>query len=207
MSKNPTSRIIGFSKSGIFERRKLLLEANEKFSDLNLEDLSASALSEELAQSFVENCVGSYALPLGVALNFVVDGKDVLVPMAVEESSVLAAASYGAKLARNCGGFFSIPTETIATAQIEFFAQERENVRERFESVRDQIVAEASGVHPRLIARGGGVCSAELREIDSGRFVIHLNVNTLEAMGANIVNTMAEKVGEILPSFISCDVG
>jgi hydroxymethylglutaryl-CoA reductase len=122
---------------------------------------------------------------------------------------VIAAASYGAKLARSCGGFFSQPTKTIATCQIQFFPQQLENLDLVFhEYVKPKLFELAEKCHPRLLARGGGVHSIELRALSKpGYYVIHVNVNTLEAMGANIVNTIAEEIGRHLPSLIPCTVG
>jgi hydroxymethylglutaryl-CoA reductase len=201
------SRLPGFSQASVAERRQILLKTGRLLEGEAEDVFSSGGLPEELAAQFIENCIGGFSLPLGVALNFTVDGQDVLVPMAVEESSVLAAASYGAKLARSLGGFFSDPIKTMAMAQVEFFVTDESLVFEQFELMRNRIREIAEECHPRLLERGGGVRDVELRRIAHKRFVIHLHVETLEAMGANIVNTMAEAVGRSLPSLLSCEVG
>ncbi len=207
MNAKVSSRIDGFSKMTVAARRQMLLDLGY-FQEGEADELfSTGGLPMEHAANFVENCVGAFSLPLGVALNFVVDGGEVLVPMAVEESSVVAAASHGAKMARHLGGFVSAPTQTIATAQIEFFVKDETNISERIEFIRARLVQIAEDRHPRLLERGGGVRLLELRRIALRRYVIHLHVDTLEAMGANIVNTMAEEVGRKLPELLPCEVG
>jgi len=126
--------------------------------------------------------------------------------MAVEESSVIAAASYGAKLARTGGGFFSAPTRTIATCQIQFVADPSSEIEVIFhEQAKQKIFEMAQSCHPRLLARGGGVHGIELRSLAKpGYYVIHIHVDTLEAMGANIVNTIAEEVGRHLHLLLPC---
>jgi hydroxymethylglutaryl-CoA reductase len=209
MTKQDTkkSRIHGFSKASVSERRDMLVERGLLLEEEAQSVFATGGLPLEHASSFVENCVGGFSLPLGVALNFTVDGVDVLVPMAVEESSVVAAASHGAKLARELGGFFSSPTQTIATAQIELFVENESGVIERIEGFRERIFEVAESRHPRLLERGGGARMLEVRRIAPNRFVIHLHVDTLEAMGANIVNTMAEEIGRYLPQWMPCEVG
>jgi hydroxymethylglutaryl-CoA reductase len=190
------------------QARRELLASPELGSREALETLlGGGGLPCDQADLFIENCVGVFGIPFGIALNFVVDGEATLIPMAVEESSVVAAASHGAKLARGLGGFFSDITRTIATSQIEFFVDDDGAVEGDVRRVEGEIRAIADGVHPRLVARGGGVRDVECRRIAPGRFVLHLNVDTLEAMGANIVNTMAEEVGSHLPRLIGCRVG
>jgi hydroxymethylglutaryl-CoA reductase len=202
-----SSRIPGLHKLGFSERLECLRKLGWLLEDEAQSVLSSGGLSDEFADNFVENCLGGFTLPLGVALNFIVDGHEILVPMAVEESSVIAAASHGAKLARTLGGFFSDPTSTIATAQVEFFVDDESNVEDRIQEMKGYLREVAESRHPRLLARGGGVRSIELRRIAPKRFVIHINVDTLEAMGANIVNTMAEEVGQKLSEIIRCRVG
>jgi hydroxymethylglutaryl-CoA reductase len=204
-----SSRIAGFAKMTAKERTQALVGKHIISPTDALTLNNSGALSLDQAEKFIENCVGGFTIPLGIATNFLIDQKEIFVPMAVEESSVIAAASYGAKLARSCGGFFSQPTKTIATCQIQFFPQQLENLDLVFhEYVKPKLFELAEKCHPRLLARGGGVHSIELRALSKpGYYVIHVNVNTLEAMGANIVNTIAEEIGRHLPSLIPCTVG
>ncbi|APJ05073.1 hydroxymethylglutaryl-CoA reductase, degradative [Silvanigrella aquatica] len=170
---------------------------------------NSGALSLNQAEKFIENCIGGFTLPLGIATNFLIDGQEIFIPMAVEESSVVAAASFGAKLARTCGGFFSEPTENIATCQIQFIVDASINIHAIFhEYLKEQIFTYAHQSQPRLAQRGGGVKSVELRSLAKpGYHVIHINVDTCEAMGANIVNSIAEEVGRKLPELLPCAVG
>lgn len=203
-----SSRIAGFAQMNARARLAALVERGVFTQDEVHSFFSTQGLPIELAENFIENCVGAFSLPMGLATNFVIDGEELFIPMAVEESSVVAAASHGAKLARSAGGFRSRPTPTIATGQIQFFTDAALNVVSLFENVKSQIVELASSCHPRLVERGGGVRGIELRYLNKpGYYVIHIHVDTREAMGANIVNTIAETVGRNLPEFIPCSVG
>ncbi|MBX9704005.1 MAG: hydroxymethylglutaryl-CoA reductase, degradative [Silvanigrellaceae bacterium] len=217
-----SSRIPGFAQMNASGRLSALL-SRAIISPEALDILqNTGALPLELADKFIENCIGGFTLPLGISTNFLIDGEEYLVPMAVEESSVIAAASYGAKLARSAGGFFSEPTETIATGQVQFFYHGDKDIFHVFEtSIKPLIYRIVEDNHQKLIVRGGGVKSLELRTLPknlaptaySNRtpletiYVIHIHVDTREAMGANIVNTIAEEVGKQLPTLLECRVG
>lgn len=205
----PTSRLQGFAQLDPKTRVQKLIsmgfltEADEQVL------LENSSLSVELADSFIENCVGGFSLPLGIATNFLIDGEEYVIPMAVEESSVIAAASHGAKLTRSGGGFVTEPVRTIATCQIQFYAEQKSKreIEHAFDDVQQELMDLANACHPRLVERGGGVVAIELRHLKQNCFAIHLHVDTREAMGANIVNTMAEEIGKVLPQKIGCTVG
>ena len=205
-----SSRIPGFAQMPVRARLNALVERDFLSRDCADALSDAGSLTSELADNFIENCIGSFALPLGVATNFLIDGREFLIPMAVEESSVVAAASHGAKLARSRGGFFTTPTKSIATSQIQFKVDPTEaaKIPVWFETVRAEIITRANACHPRLLNRGGGTTGVELRVLSKpGVFVIHVHVDTREAMGANIVNTIAEEIGRWLPSAFPCRVG
>ena len=203
-----SSRIPGFAKLSAKQRIQALLERGI----IDQEDIGAlhqsGALSLDLAQGFIENCVGGFTLPLGLASNFLIDGQEVLVPMAVEESSVVAAASHGAKLARSGGGFTTQPTQTIATSQIQLSCSADYVLENDYQKILDYVKTCEQKCHQRLLERGGGLRSIEVRRLAKpGFFVLHMNVDTREAMGANIVNTLAEEVGRGLPALVPCVVG
>ena len=204
-----SSRITGFAKMSVKGRVHALMNkkliSQEEASYL----INAGSLPLEQADKFIENCVGGFTLPLGIATNFIIDNEEVFIPMAVEESSVIAAASHGAKLARSGGGFFSEPMQTITTCQIQFFASKEINIVNLFSNaVKEKIFEIASACHPKLLERGGGVKDIELRILSKpGYYVIHIHVDTREAMGANIVNSIAEEVGRHLPNLLPCSVG
>lgn len=202
-----SSRMPGFFRLTLNQRQRHLIHSGF----LNETELASLAntggLPADHADAFIENCVGGFTIPVGIATNFVIDGEEILVPMAIEESSVVAAASHAAKLARRLGGFTTTSADPIATCQIEFFAPQWEKVYKRFAEIRADLVDIANATQPRLVARGGGVRAIELRQLASQHFVLHVHVDTREAMGANIVNTIAEAVGNRLPTLLDCEVG
>lgn len=203
-----SSRISGFAQMSARGRLSSLTDRDILAPEDIPVLLATGGLPLEFAESFIENCVGGFTLPMGIATNFLIDGEDLFIPMVVEESSVVAAASHGAKLARSGGGFRCQPTRTVATCQVQFFASHSEELKSKFEALKPTLFDIAQACHPRLRERGGGVTGVEIRELAKpGYFVIHIHVDTREAMGANIVNTIAEEVGRRLPSLLPCSVG
>mgnify|MGYP000614940891 CR=1 FL=1 len=204
-----SSRIPGFAKMSHKQRIQALIDRDFLTQTESSAFLQAEDSFLDQADKFIENCVGAFTLPLGVATNFLIDGREVFIPMAVEESSVVAAASFGAKLARSCGGFFSSPAESIATCQVQFFTDTGEqNPPLLSDDLKHTIKQNAESLFPKLLGRGGGVKDIELRNLAKpGVHVLHIHVDTCDAMGANIVNTIAEEIGRILPKFIPCRVG
>jgi len=189
-----TSRISGFYRLAPSER---LLAVAEQAA-LGLEEIAQveTGLSLDQADKMAENVIGLIQVPLGIATNFVIDGKEVLIPMATEEPSVIAAASNGAKMAREAGGFFTSSTGPVMRAQIQAtgicdpFA-----ARQSILLHKDELVRMANDKDPMLVKYGGGVKDIEVYVIDSkmGMMVVtHLIVDCRDAMGANAVNTMAE---------------
>lgn len=158
------------------------------------------AFTLEQALSMSENVVGVHALPLGVATNLVVNGRDVLVPMVTEEASVVAAASNGARIARVRGGFHTSSSEPVMQVQIQVVdVPDPFAARLRLLENAAELRALADAQDSRLLAVGGGVRGLEVRVVDSGAeiyVVVHLAVDVRDAMGANAVNTMAEAVAD-----------
>jgi hydroxymethylglutaryl-CoA reductase len=176
-------------------------------TDLNDEDVKLlsepSALPLSLADGMIENVIGKFELPMGVAANFTVNGRDVLVPMVVEEPSVVAAASYMAKLARETGGFRTSSTAPVMRAQVQVLGvADPDNARLTLLRHREQIIELANRKDQVLNRLGGGCHDIEVhRFADSGRgamLVLHLLVDVRDAMGANTVNTMAESVAPLI---------
>ena len=185
------SRLPGFYKLSVEERRELLRHRAD-LSVQDLETLDGGGLDTAAADRIVENVVGIYALPLGVGLNFLVNGHDVLVPMAVEEPSVIAAASNAARMVREGGGFVAEADEPVMTAQIEIVdVADPETSVARLEAAADELIALAHATLPRLVDRGGGAREIEVRA-HPRRVVVHVHVDCRNAMGANMVNTVAE---------------
>lgn len=197
-----TSKISGFYKLPPDERLKKVKEfanLSEKEADI-LND--TGSLNIEQADRMVENVIGSLELPLGIAVNFLINGKDYLIPMAIEESSVIAAASYAAKIARTKGGFEAESTSPLMIGQIQITNLENtKKAKKKLESEKEKILDLANQQDPTLVNLGGGAKDMEIREIDTERgkmIIVHLIVNTRDAMGANAVNTMAEAVAPLI---------
>jgi hydroxymethylglutaryl-CoA reductase len=188
---NDGSRLPGFYKLSVDERRALLRHRAD-LSDQELETLERGGIDTAAADRIVENVIGVYALPLGLGLNFRVNGRDVLVPMAVEEPSVIAAASNAARMVREGGGFIAEADDPVMTAQIEIvdIADPEASVA-RLEAAADELIALAHATLPRLVDRGGGAREIEVRA-HPRRVVVHVHVDCRNAMGANMVNTVAE---------------
>lgn len=191
-----TSRLPGFRDLPVDQRRTAALEALGLEPDL-LRPLAEGA-DAALADRMVENAVGTLGVPVGVASNFAVDGAEVLVPMATEEPSVIAAASHAAKLARERGGFTTSASDPVMQAQIQVVGvADPEAGRVRLLEARDELLATANAQDPVLVERGGGARDLSARVVPSraGTYVVaHLQVDVRDAMGANSVNTMAEAV-------------
>jgi hydroxymethylglutaryl-CoA reductase len=203
-----SSRLPGFYELPISER----LEAARVFAGLGEPDAAAlgrfGALSGELTDVFIENAVGTFSLPLGIATNFRINGRDVLVPMAVEETSVLAAASHGAKLARAGGGFTAESTDPLMTGQIQLLLDAPADHDGVLTEHRADLLAYANRGHEKLVERGGGAKDLTWRYIEAIQsLVVHLHIHCGDAMGANIVNTMCEKVSTLILELFPCAVG
>ncbi|MDR6213346.1 hydroxymethylglutaryl-CoA reductase [Paracidovorax wautersii] len=161
------------------------------------------ALPPQLADGMIENVFGTFELPMGVASNFQINGRDVLIPMAVEEPSIVAAASYMAKLARESGGFQTSSTLPLMRAQVQVVGiADPYGARIAVLQAREQIIERANSRDKVLIGLGGGCKDIEVHVFpDSPRgamIVMHLIVDVRDAMGANTVNTMAESVAPLV---------
>ncbi len=189
-----SSRISGFYKLAPADR----LSAVAEQAALGPEEISQmrAGLSLDQADKMVENVVGMFQVPLGIATNFIIDGREVLVPMATEEPSVIAAASNGAKMAREAGGFFTSSTGPVMRAQIQATGiADPFAARQDILLHKEELTRMANEKDPLLVKYGGGVKDIEVYVIDSrlGPMVVtHLIVDCRDAMGANAVNTMAE---------------
>jgi hydroxymethylglutaryl-CoA reductase len=193
-----TSRISRFRDLDVQQRR----EAVARVSGCDIEDLRVldpeQGLSTGQADQMVENAVGVLGIPVGIATNFVVNGRDVLVPMATEEPSVVAAASNLARMAREHGGFVTSATPPLMQAQIQVLdIPDPAGARHRLLAAAPELIALADAQDRALVGFGGGVREVVVREVPSRRqtyVVVHLVVDVRDAMGANAVNTMAEAV-------------
>lgn len=191
-----SSRLSGFYQKSVAERTALLAQ----WAGLTTEEVSVlhTGLSIAQADKMVENVVGIYNLPLGIGANFRVNGRDVLVPMVVEEPSVVAAVSYAAKLARSGGGFRTGSTRSIMIAQVQLLGvRDVDLATERILAAKPDLLDEAN-TSPTIAARGGGPVDIEVRFLPDTptepMLIVHLLFDTLDAMGANAVNTAAEAI-------------
>jgi hydroxymethylglutaryl-CoA reductase len=203
MSENKpiTSQVSGFHRLNLEQRQQLMgtlwnLSDNDKLSLSG----GAGALEFETANQMVENAIGVFHLPIGLGLNLVVNQREYVVPMVVEEPSVIAAVSFAAKTARLGGGFFAEADDPVMVGQVQVtHFGDPEGATARLNAHREQLLALANSFHPQLVARGGGAKEIEVRLLAAPEgakaepiLVLHLLVDTQEAMGANMINTMAE---------------
>ena len=192
------SRIGGFYKLSVSERRKLLAEIAE-LSDEQVEAWANSGeLDEESADRMIENVVGTYSLPIGVATNFVIDGSHYAIPFVLEEPSVVAAASNMAKRCLANGGFSSDNDDPVMIGQIQVVGCEDPNgAMESILAAKEELVSNCNEVDPILVKFGGGCRDLSARVIETGSgpmVIVHIHVDCRDAMGANAVNTMAETI-------------
>lgn len=197
-----TSQISGFYKLTPEERIKRVKD----FADLTEKEVkilrSTGALEMEIADRMIENVVGTFPLPLGIAMNFLINNKEYIIPMAIEEPSVVAAATYAAKMARKKGGFFTSSTDPIMIGQIQAVdIKDPFAAKMKILAAKNEILKKANDQDPMLVSVGGGAKDLEVKVIDTttGPMVItELQVDCRDAMGANAVNTMAEAIAPMI---------
>ncbi len=195
-----TAPLAGIYKLSQAERQEQLA----KYANLTETELDAleAGLSPEQADMMIENVAGRYALPLGIATNFLVNGNDVLVPMVVEEPSIVAGASFAAKLARTGGGFKTSSTEPVMIGQLQIL--ELDNLDEAVAKIMaaEKELLEKADHDPIIRKFGGGARGIECRPLPNTpagpMLIVHILFDTRDAMGANTVNTAAEKVAPML---------
>lgn len=202
------SRLPGFYKLSVAERRALVAERSGVDAQTLARALDSGGIDCATADKLVENVLGTYALPFGIALNVQVNGKDRLVPMVVEEPSVIAAASNAARMVRSAGGFTAEMTEALMIAQVELRGlTDVELALRRLATETEHLLSVARGAVPNLVERGGGPRSIELRRLEHGRIVVHVLVDCRDAMGANLVNSIAEAVGPVAAGITGAELG
>ncbi|MCA9588476.1 MAG: hydroxymethylglutaryl-CoA reductase, degradative [Myxococcales bacterium] len=196
-----TSQLSGFYRLDLDDRRARVA-AIAGLSPTEIDALSADAgLSDQQANRMVENVLGVLGLPLGVCVNLRVNGRDCLVPMATEEPSVVAAVSNMARLTRRSGGLDADADPSIMIGQVQLCApSDPEGAVAALEAALPELHAVAASVHPRLVARGGGVRGLRVRRVDydepgfpaEAMVVVEVLLDCVDAMGANMINTVAE---------------
>jgi len=195
-----SSRLSGFYQKSVAERVALIAQ----WANLTLNEIATleNGLSLAQADKMIENVVGRYSLPLGLAVNFLVNDRDYLIPMVVEEPSVVAAVSFAAKLARDGGGFRTGSTEPVMIAQIQLL-----NVPDPHQATVAILAEKAAllalaNTSQTIAKQGGGPVDLEVRYFEQTptvpMLVVHLLFDTRDAMGANAINTAAETIAPVL---------
>jgi len=205
-----TSRIPGFYREQVEKRLRIMVETGLLSSESIRHLENDGRLTLEVADRMSENVIAVHGLPLSVALNFRVNNNDVLVPMAVEEPSVVAAASNAARQVRMTGGFFGEATDPVMTTQVQFDdVPNPEQAKARVEAERELIFQIANEAIPGMVKRGGGCRDLDVRVLDEehGVLVVHLYVDVGDAMGANVVDAVAEAVAPRIHELTSGTIG
>ncbi|MBS2014231.1 MAG: hydroxymethylglutaryl-CoA reductase, degradative [Deltaproteobacteria bacterium] len=209
--KKRTSQLPGFYKVTVAERRTLVSEATGVDAAEISRALDAGGLDADTADKFVENVIGTYGLPYGVTLNVRVNGQDHVVPMVVEEPSVVAAASNAAKMVRAGGGFTADVDAPLMISQIQLtHVRDAARATAAILAAKDEILAKADAAVPGLVSRGGGARGLEVRTLGEpadAMIVVHVIVDCRDAMGANLINTIAESVADRLAALAEGRVG
>jgi hydroxymethylglutaryl-CoA reductase len=204
------SRISKFYKANIPQRLETLRERGFLNQDDHRDLLQGTnTLTAEEADKMIENVIGVFSLPIGVGLNFVINHKPYIIPMVVEEPSIIAAVSSAAKIISNCGGFTSNSDEPIMIGQIQVIDVDHPTkAQHTLLQKKEEIINLANSLHPRMVARGGGVKDMEViihpaASHKGDMVVVHLLVDTRDAMGANLVNSMCEGVASLVEKISS----
>ncbi len=210
MADAVSSRIAGFYQRSLGERVDALAATGLLSAEAERHLRGGGGLGLEVADRMSENVVACHGLPLSVALNFRVNQRDVLVPMAVEEPSVVAAASNAARMVRMSGGFVGEQATSQMTAQVQLDeVPDPASAALRLAAVRDQVLRAGDAAVPGLVARGGGCRDLEVRVLDAaeGLLVVQLYVEVGDAMGANLVDTVAEATAPLIEAALGGRVG
>ncbi len=196
-----TSQLSGFYKQSLARRAEIVAQ----WADLTTEERAAlvNGLSPAQGDAMIENVIGLYNLPLGIATNFQINGEDVLVPMVVEEPSIVAGVSFAAKLARAGGGFSTRSSEPLMIGQVQVLdVPDMSRAVQAIQSAETELLAAANRHHPTIQKLGGGAKSIETRVLPEtpigAMLIVHILYDCRDAMGANAVNTAAESIAPLI---------
>lgn len=197
-----SSRIAGFYNMPIDERRKLISQMHELTETEEVDLFSLTSLPVDKADKMIENVIGTFSLPLGLGLNFLINDKEYAVPMAVEEPSIIASASHIAKIVRSTGGFTTEATDRIMIGQIQVVGcPDFKDAKKEILRNKADLIEKANTAYPSIVARGGGAEDIDVRILNehanasyNQMLVLHVYIDTCDAMGANIINTMLESL-------------
>lgn len=210
MTKHKNSQLSKFYKRSLSERRNILQDWLNSPTSLN--SALDNAFDTPQADNMIENVIGVYGLPLGIATNFLINDKDYLIPMVIEEPSVVAAASNAAKMFRAGGGFHTSSDEPIMIGQIQLLDIPDVNTAiSKLQSAKEALLVKANQTAGSILKRGGGARDLEFRvipETASGTLlIVHLLFDTRDAMGANAVNTAIEHIAPEIAEITDGRVG
>ncbi len=203
----PSTRLSGFYRMDIDSRRSNASRAL-KLDAFCWHELENGGLDTAHADKTIENVVGTYALPFALAVNLRINDRDYVAPMVIEEPSVVAAVSNAARIVRECGGFRAEADASIMVAQV--FLDDVRDTRlaaQRVSASAEMLLRRANAAVPGLVTRGGGARSISTRDLGEGNFVVEVAVDCLDAMGANLVNSVAESLGDPLSELLTGRVG
>jgi hydroxymethylglutaryl-CoA reductase len=208
-----SSRLSGLYRLALAARRRAVGEARGWREEI-WEELANGGLSLDDADHMIENVLATYALPFAVATNFTIDGVDRLVPMVVEEPSVVAAASNAARMARAGGGFSAEVSPPVMIGQVQVVrVPDVDRAVNDLNGARESLLQQARSLVPRLVDRGGGPLDVEVRVLarppgpDGGVVVVHVHVDCRDAMGANLVNTICEGLADRVAQLAGGEIG
>ncbi len=210
-----TSRLPGFHRLTLNERVQQIAVLRLLSAEEILALRSDSGLGNSRADLMVENAVGTVSLPIGIATNFLINGQDYLVPMAIEEPSVVAAASNVAKLVRGVGGFQAEASSRLMIGQIQItHCTDPSAVRSKILSHREELLHVANQSQAKMVARGGGAREIDVRVLETddigrdkkGMLVVQVTIDTRNAMGANVIDTMMETLAPRIAKISGCTI-
>lgn len=201
-----SSRLPGFYRQTVQTRQKLLVEKTP-LDDGDIHNLTASTLDIDTANLMIENVVGTFGLPMAVGVNIQVNEEDVIVPMVVEEPSILAAVSNMSKLVRKSGGFTATSTPSNMIGQIQLSnVPSPQSIIKKLSQHTERLIEQANNILPSIRKRGGGVREMHFREVHydepgespTSMVVVHFIMDCVDAMGANMINTVAEQLSPMI---------
>jgi hydroxymethylglutaryl-CoA reductase len=202
-----SSRIPGFYKLSVAERHAELSRRTH-IPEERIAEVTRGGLDGAAADKVVENVLGVYGLPFGVALNITLNGEDRLAPMVVEEPSVIAAASNAARMIRAGGGFTAQSVGQLMIGQVQLWdVSDLDAASAAIRENEPALLSIAASAVPNLVRRGGGPVALELRPLSEGMLVVHIHVDCKDAMGANLVNSVAEALGPELARLARAKLG
>ncbi|MFE6103815.1 hydroxymethylglutaryl-CoA reductase, degradative [Streptomyces laurentii] len=189
------SRLPGFYRLPLRDRQRVVADTAGLTEDEHRDMVSEVPLTCNQVDRMIENAIGVFSLPFGVAVNFSVNGRDYLVPMVTEEPSIVAAASHAARITRECGGIDATADPSLMIGQIHVIdLPDAETAAGRLREAAPRLVETARTLQPRMVARGGGAREITATVLPDGNLLVHLVSDVGDAMGANAVNTLVEEI-------------